>query len=106
MAVGSDRQVELLVVERPHLRQLADELDHAMPEQRLATRDANLLYSLRHEQSHHTQVIRHWQVGIDRALIPRPAVDTLIVAAVGDRDPQIGDGAAVLVAKTHWDFTF
>ena len=35
------------------------------------------------------------------ALVASPAVDTLVVAAVGDRDPQVGDRASEFVGERH-----
>src|SRR5207248_7472391 len=70
-----------------------------MAQERLTTGDAHLFDALRDEQPHHAQIIRHGQIGVNSSFIPGAAVDTLVVTAVGDRDPQIGDGAAVLVSE-------
>src|SRR5437764_12365381 len=76
-----------------------------MAQERLTTGDAHLFDALRDEQPHHAQIIRHGQIGVNSSFIPGPAVDTLVVTAVGDRDPQIGDGAAVLVSEADCVFS-
>ena len=83
------------------LGQLADEIDHALAQQRLAAGDADFLDSKSDQHARHAQIVGEWQIAIERALVPGAAVNTLVVAAVGDRDPQIGDGAAEFVGERH-----
>ena len=84
------------------LRQLADEVDHALAQQRLSAGDADFLDSkFDAEHARHAQIVGKRQIAVERALVPGAAVDTLVVAAVGDRDPQIGDGAAEFVGERH-----
>ena len=86
---------------RAQLGQLADEFDYALAQQRLAAGDADLLDSESGKHARHAQVVGKRQIAVERAFVPRAAVDTLVVAAIGDGDPQIGDGAAEFVGKKH-----
>ena len=61
--------------------------------------DANLLDPQSSQHPRHAQVVGKWQIAVERALIAGAAIHALVVAAVGDRDPQIGDGAAEFVGK-------
>ena len=51
------------------------------------------------KDSGHAQVIFEGQIAIKRALIPGAAINTPVVAAIRDRDPQVGDGAAEFVSE-------
>ena len=53
------------------------------------------------EYPRHTEVVGERQVAVQRAFVASAAVDTLVVAAIGDRDPEIGDGAAEFVGEGH-----
>ena len=75
--------------------------DHALAQQRLAAGDADLLDSESDQHSRHAQIVGERQIAVERALVPGAAVNTLVVAAIGDRDPQIGDGAAEFVGERH-----
>ena len=101
MAVGGQRDVELFAIGGAQLGQLADEIDHALAQQRLAAGDADLLDSKPDQHARHAQIVGKRQVAVERALVPGAAVNTLVVAAIGDRDPQIGDGAAEFVGESH-----
>src|SRR5581483_11574220 len=84
-------------------RQLAHKFHNAVAKQRLAAGQANLCNAHADEHPRHPQVIRKGQIAIERTLVPCPAVDTLIVAAIGDGNPQVGDGASEFVVKgSHW----
>ena len=52
-----------------------------------------------HEHARHAQIIRERQIAIERAFIPRPAIHTLVVAAIRNGNPQVGDGAPEFVGK-------
>ncbi len=52
------------------------------------------------EDPDHPQVILHGQLGKLSTLGAGAAVDALVVAAVGDGDTQIGDGASELVFQS------
>ena len=78
---------------------LAHELNYALAQQRLSAGQANLVDAHVDKHARHAQIILEGQVTIQRALIAGAAIDTLVVAAVGDGDPQICDGAAEFVEK-------
>ena len=101
MAVGGERDVEFVAIGGAQLGQLADEIDHALAQQRLAAGDADFLDSKSDQHARHAQIVGKRQIAVERALVPGAAVNTLVVAAVGDRDPQIGDGAAEFVGERH-----
>ena len=84
---------------RAHLCQLTDHLDEAVAKQRLAAGQPDLFDAQRDEDADHAQVVCDGELGVLRALVAGAAVDALVVAAVGDGDAKIGDGAAVAVAQ-------
>ena len=77
----------------------AHKINNPLPQQRLPARQPYLRDSQRNHHARHAQIIVKRQLSIKRAFVARPAIDTLVVAAVSDRDPQIGDGAAEFVGK-------
>ena len=99
VAVGGERDVEWLAVGGAKLREFADKIDHAFAQQRLAAGEAHFLDTEAGEYARHAQVVGERQVGILRAIIAGTAVDALVVAVVGDGDPEIGDGAAEFVGE-------
>jgi hypothetical protein len=101
MPVGGECNIERLTRERSQLRKLADEVNQAFAQQRLATRQADFFNAAGDEQARNPEVIRKWQIAVERALIAGAAIDALIVAAVGDRDPQVGNVAPEFVAQTQ-----
>src|SRR5271155_2123825 len=117
MAVGSQSNVERLfvrtsvrtsvvptsvaVVWRAELGEVANEIDDAFSQQRLAAGEANLGDAHPDQHARHAQVIRERQISVERAFVSGAAIDTLVVAAVGNGDPQIGDRAAEFVGKGH-----
>ena len=104
MAVGGQRDVEGLaavLVWRAELREVANEIHYAFAQKRLAAGEAYLGDAHPNQHARHAQIVGERQVAIERALIAGAAIDTLVVAAVGDGDPQVGDGAAEFVSKRH-----
>ena len=97
VAVGGERDVEFVSIGGAQLGQLADEVDHALAQQRLSAGDADFLDSESDQHPRHAQIVGKRQIAVERALVPGAAVNTLVVAAVGDRDPKISDGAAEFV---------
>ena len=81
--------------------QLADEIHHSLAQKRLAAGNTDFLDSEPDQHTCHAQIVSKRQIAIERALVPGAAVNTLVVAAIGDRDSQIGDGAAEFVGKSH-----
>src|SRR5271170_418977 len=105
MAVGCQRNVQWLFVStsmavlvgRSELREVANEIDNAFSQQRLAAGEANLGDAHPYQHARHAQVVCEGQVAVECAFVSGAAIDTLVVAAVGDGDPQVGDGAAEFV---------
>jgi len=83
------------------LRQLSHKPDYSVAQQRLSAGDSNFLDPHPSEDARHAQVVREWQIAVESAFIAGAAIDTLVVATIGDRNPQIGDGAAEFVGKKH-----
>ena len=88
--------------------QARDEIFDAGAYERLATCDANFLNAHADENAREALelvplekfVVRHVIVGIGGA-----AVDAAEIAAVSDRDAEVGDLAAEFVVEGHWDFS-
>jgi uncharacterized protein YdbL (DUF1318 family) len=100
MAVGGERDVEWGRREGgAELRGLADEVKEAVAQQGLATGKADLLNTKRDEDAQQAGVVGERELGVLCAVRAGAAVDTAVVAAVGDREPEVGDGAAVRVAQ-------
>ncbi len=87
--------------DRAGLRELSDEVDHALTQQRFATGQTNLGDPHADQYASHSQIIFKRQVAIKCALIARAAINALVVTAVRDGDPQVGDGAAEFVGKAQ-----
>src|SRR5882672_8835100 len=99
MAVGGDCQIEFFTVERAQGGQFADKTHQAIAQQRLTAGKPDFLDTRADENPDQTQIISKRQLRILRALIARAAIDALVIAAVRDADPQIGDEAPVFVLK-------
>ena len=82
-------------------RQLAHKLDNTLPQKRLSARNANFRDPEGHQHARHPQIIRKWQLAVNRAFISSAAINTLVITAISNRDPQIGYGAAEFVGKRH-----
>ena len=97
MSVGGNGDIERLAFGRTQLREVADEVDDASAKKWFAASEADLRNAERGEYSRHTEIVREWQLGIERALVAGAAVDTLVIATVRDRDPEVVDVATVVV---------
>jgi hypothetical protein len=49
----------------------------------------------------HAQVVGKRQIAVERPFISCATVDTLVVAAIRNRDPEIGDGTSEFVAENQ-----
>ena len=78
-----------------------DQGNDVLAQQRLASGQAYLLNPQADENPDQAQVILHSQLGKLGALGAGAAVHALVVAAVGDGDAQIGDGASEFVSKAN-----
>src|ERR1700693_434403 len=101
MAVGGQRDVEIFTAGGAEPGQLSDEIHNSPAQQRFAAGNAYLVDTERSENTCHAEVVCKRQVTVERALISGATVNTLIVAAIGDGDSQIGDCAAEFVGKQH-----
>ena len=77
------------------------EVDDTLAQQRLPTGNPDLLDSRAGEEPNYAQVHGKGQVTVNRTLIAGTAVHTLVVAAVRDRNPKVGNRAAKFVYKAH-----
>ena len=99
MTVGGDGQVQRTAVERAQPRQLFDESHHAFAQQRLASGNADFFDPQADKYPRDARVVGEGQLGVLRSLSARPAIHALVVTAVGDGDPQVGDGTAEFVGQ-------
>src|SRR5713101_8311898 len=87
-----------------HFMQMRDEIFDAIADQRLATGHADLANAKTQEDFPQTLEFRPAQEFVLGAVlfgVGRAAVDAAEVAAVGDRNPQVGDGTIELVVQGH-----
>jgi hypothetical protein len=101
MAVSGEREVEGFGLGRAKLRQVTHEIDDSSPQEGLAARQANLGDPERDQNPRHAQVIGKRQLAIDCPFVAGSAVDTLVIAAVGYRNPQVSDAAAEFVSENQ-----
>ena len=99
MPIGGNRQIKLFAIQGTKCGQVADKIDQSVTQQRLTASEPDFFNAQLNKDPHQSQVIRKWQFGILRAFISGAAIDTLVVAAIGNGNPQIGDGAAEFVGK-------
>src|SRR5215471_13650856 len=97
MAVGCNRDVERLTRSGAHPGKLRDHLDQALPQQWLAARQTNLANSQPDEHASHSHIVRYRQLRKLRTINSRPAIHTLVIAPVRDRDAQIADAPSEFV---------
>ena len=93
-AVGGERQ--LVECAAPQVAaQALEQLDDALPHQRLAAGDAELAHAQAHERAAQPiELLQRQQLRLGQeAHVLRHAIDTAEVTPVGDRHPQIGDVA-------------
>src|SRR5262249_28452594 len=93
--------VELFTTRSAQPGQFADKFDNTLPQQRFTAGDANFLDPEADQHAGHPQVVGKWKIAVERTFVPGAAVNTLVVAAIGNGNPQIGDRAAEFVGKKH-----
>ena len=86
---------------RAQLRKLPDEIDDALAQQRLSAGYTNFFNPEPSKDTRNAQVVGNRQLGKLRTVVPRSAVHTLVVTAVGNSDPQVGNIAPVFVFESH-----
>ena len=99
MTVGRHRKIELFAIDRTQLGQFPNEINHAAAQEWLTPGKADFLDPERRQYSRHAQIVGKRQVAVQRAFVARTTVDTLVVTAIRNRDPQVGDGAAEFVGE-------
>ena len=99
MAVGGEGQIKRFAGNGAQAGEFADEFDQPAAQQRFAAGEANFGDAQRDKKLDEPQVLFDAQLGILRADFPSTAVDTLVVAAVGDGDAQIMNDPAVAVGQ-------
>jgi hypothetical protein len=82
------------------LGKLPNEVDEASPEERFASGEANLLDAEGDKEADDAEVVGDGELVVKSAFITGAAVNTTVVAAVGDGDAKVGDGATEAVAQT------
>src|SRR5262249_36207230 len=77
------------------------EIDQTVAQQRLTAGQAHFFDAQANKDADQPQIVGEGKLGVERAFIAGAAVDTAVIAAVGDADPQIGNVPPVFVAKAH-----
>src|SRR5579872_2178769 len=105
MTVRGQRKLQRLAIGTPQLGQLANEIDDPAAQQRFATGEPNLRNPHVREYTRHAKVVGEWEIAVERTFVAGPAVNTLVVATIGDRDPQVSDRTPEFVGKnSHQQF--
>src|SRR5690348_1304659 len=99
MAVGGEGQVKWFAGRGSKRGQVAEQIGEALAEQRLSSGKADLLDAEADEDADQPEVVRDGKLRILRALVAGSAVDAAVVAAVSNRDAQVGNGAPVAVSQ-------
>src|SRR5581483_8434608 len=97
VTVRSESKLNRIAFSVTQLRQIANEFDKTIAQQRLAPGQSNLPDTQSGEDPRHSQIVRERQVAIEGAFVPGAAVDALVVATICDRNPQIRDLAAEFI---------
>ena len=101
MAVGSDRNIEWLAFERLHCAQLGHHLHDALAQQRLASGETDLCDPQADKHASHAEIVGDRHLGKLRTIVARAAIDAPVVAAIGNRDPQVADAPSEFVGEKH-----
>src|SRR3954468_4951576 len=101
MTVCRNGDIERLPGRGLESRQFPHKVHHAPSQKWLPASDPNLRDSQRDHYPRHPQIIRKWQLAVHCAFISSAAVDTLVITAIGNRNPQVGYGAAEFVGEEH-----
>jgi hypothetical protein len=99
VAVGGEGKIERLPVNGAKAGEFTDEIDEAAAQERLAAGEADLGDAEGDEKADEAEVLLNAKLGILRANFPSAAVDTLIVAAVGDGDAQVVNHPAMAISE-------
>ena len=99
VAVGGEGDVEGGAGEGAQGGEGADEVEEAGAEEGLAAGETDFFDAERDEEADEAEVIGDGELGEEGTLVAGTAVDAAIVAAVGDGDAEVSDGAAVAVAQ-------
>src|SRR5579862_4189337 len=99
MTVRGERELQRLAIGTPQLGQLANEIDDPAAQQRFATGNPYLRDSHVREYTRHAKVVGKWEITVECTFVARPAVNTLVVATIRDRDPQVSDRTPEFVGK-------
>lgn len=101
MPVGGDGDVEQLAIESAERRDIANEIDDPVTQERLAAGKPDFFYPEAHHDSDHAQVVGERKLGVLRTLVARAAIHASVVTPVRNADPEISDEAPVFVAEPH-----
>jgi hypothetical protein len=99
MAVGGDGEIERLAGGGTPGGELADHLYEIAAQEGFAAGEADFFDAQGHEDANKAEVIGCFELGVLCPDLAGAAVDALIVAAVGDGNAEVGDEAAMTVAK-------
>jgi hypothetical protein len=99
MTVGGHGEIKFFSIRGAQLRKFPYEINDSIAQQRFSSGETDFLDPERRKYSSHAQVIGKGQLTVQRAFIPRAAIDTPVVAAIRDRDPQIGNRASEFVRE-------
>ena len=99
VAVGGEGDVEGGAGEGAQGREGADEVKKAGAEEGFAPGEADFFNAQRDEEADEAEVVGDGELGEEGPLVAGAAVNAAVVAAIGNGDAEIGDGAAEAVAQ-------
>ena len=81
--------------------QLTHKINDSASKQRLPPSQPDFCDSHSYEDARHPQIVREGQISVKSAFVTCPTINTLVVAAVGDRYPQVSNAPAEFVGKSQ-----
>jgi hypothetical protein len=102
VTVRGNGKVKRISVDVAQLSKLADEIHNTSAQKRLPSGEANFFDPQRNQNPRHAEIFGKVQVAIEGAFVAGAAVDTTIVASVGDGNPQVGNAAPEFVGKRQF----
>jgi hypothetical protein len=99
VAVGGEREVKGITRQGAEAREVANQVDQAAAQERLAAGKADFGDAQPNKQLDEPEVLIDGQLGILRADFTGAAVDAFVVAAVGDGDAQVVNHPAMAIRK-------
>ena len=102
VAIGGDGEIQSIACRGAPGRKLAHHLQEVLAEEGFSAGEADFFDAQIDEGANEAKVFAGCELGVLRSNLAGAAIDTLVVAAVGDGDAQVGDDTPVAVPEMFW----